>query len=73
LLGFLEGLGVLARDDAVRSPVDGLLEAFGRYLLQERGLAAGSVRLYEGIACRFLAERSERWPMIWLRAKPLRT
>lgn len=59
LLGYLDGLGVLARDDAVRSAVEGLLEAFGCYLLQERGLAAGSVRLYERTARRFLAGRSE--------------
>jgi len=59
LLGYLDGLGVLTHDDAVPSPVDGLLEAFRRYLLEERGMAAGSVRLYEGIARVFLAERSE--------------
>lgn len=59
LLGYLDGLGVLACDDAVRSAVEGLLEAFGCYLLQERGLAAGSVRLYERTARRFLAGRSE--------------
>jgi integrase/recombinase XerD len=59
LLGYLDGLGVLAYDDAVRSPVDGLLDAFGRYLLHERGLAARTVRSYERIARLFLAERSE--------------
>lgn len=66
LLGYLDGLGVLACDDAVRSAVEGLLEAFGCYLLQERGLAAGSVRLYERTARRFLAGRQSRWLMIWL-------
>lgn len=59
VLGYLDGLGVVARDDAVGSPVEGLLAAFGCYLLQERGLAAGSVWLYERIARRFLAERAE--------------
>lgn len=59
LVGYLDGLGVLVRDDAVRSQVDGLLDEFGRYLLQERGLGAATVRLYEGIAPLFLAERSE--------------
>ena len=58
LLGYLDGLGVLARDDAGRSPVEELLEAFGCYLVQERGLAATTVGLYEGVARMFLAERS---------------
>jgi site-specific recombinase XerC len=59
LLGYLHGLGVLAHDEGPVSPVDELLDAFGRYLLQERGLAAVTVRGYERVACRFLSERSE--------------
>ena len=59
VVGYLDGLGVLARDEGPVSPVDELLDAFGRYLLQERGLAAATVRSYEGVARRFLAERSE--------------
>ncbi len=59
VLGYLGGLGVVACGDAVRSPVDGLLEEFGRYLLEERGLAAVTVRGYERIARLFLAEGSE--------------
>jgi len=59
VVGYLDGLGVLACDDAARSPVDGLLDSFGRYLDQERGLAALTVRPYERIARLFLAERSE--------------
>jgi site-specific recombinase XerD len=59
LVGYLDGLGVLARDEGPVSPVDELLDAFGRYLLQERGLAAVTVRSYEGVARRFLGERSE--------------
>lgn len=59
LLAYLDGLGVLACDDAARLPVDGLLDSFGRYLVQERGLAALTVRPYERIARLFLAERSE--------------
>lgn len=59
LVGYLDGLGVLARDEGPVSRVDELLDAFGRYLLQERGLAVVTVRGYERIACRFLSERSE--------------
>ena len=60
LLGYLDGLGALRPgEDAVGTPVEQLLEAFCGYLLEERGLVAGSVRLYEGIARLFLAERSE--------------
>jgi integrase/recombinase XerD len=59
LIGYLNGLGVLTVDDAVRTEVDGLVDAFRCYLLQERGLAATTVRSYEDVARRFLAERSE--------------
>ena len=40
-------------------PVDELVDAFGRYVLQARGLAAATVRGYERVARRFLSERSE--------------
>ena len=59
LLGYLDGLGVLPADDAVPSPVDGLLAEFRRYLLQERGVAARTVELYEPAARLFLSGRSE--------------
>lgn len=59
VFGYLGGLGVLPGGDAVPSPVDRLVEAFGGYLLQERGMAAGSVRLYSRTARLFLEERSE--------------
>jgi integrase/recombinase XerD len=59
LLGYLDGLGVLPPDDAVPSSAERLLDGFRRYLLEERGMAPGSVRLYAGIARLFLAERSE--------------
>jgi site-specific recombinase XerD len=59
LVGYLDGLGVLARDEGPVSQVDELLDAFGRYLLQERGLAALTVQQYEGVARRFLVDRSE--------------
>jgi len=59
VLGYLDGLGVLPREDAVPSPVEQLLGEFRGYLLVERGMAAGSVRLYERVARLFLEERSE--------------
>jgi len=60
LLGYLDGLGVLrAAEDVAPTAVDRLLEEFCGYLLEERGLVAGSVRLYARVARRFLEERSE--------------
>ena len=60
LLGYLDGLGVLpVAGDREPGAVDGLLEEFRRYLGEERGLVAGSVQLYSGVARRFLEERSE--------------
>jgi integrase/recombinase XerD len=59
LLSYLEALGVLPGEDSVRTPAELLLEDFRSYLLDERGLQAGSVCLYEGVARLFLAERSE--------------
>jgi integrase/recombinase XerD len=60
LLGYLDGLGVLPpAEEVVVSPVERLLEAFCGYLIEERGLAPGSVERYEGIARLFLAERAE--------------
>ena len=48
LLDVLRGLGVLAAEEpeAPASPTDVLLARFERYLLAERGLAAGTVVLY---------------------------
>jgi integrase/recombinase XerD len=59
LLGYLDGLGVLPADDAVVSPVEQLLAGFRRYLLEERGMTAGSAMAYEPAARLFLSERSE--------------
>jgi integrase/recombinase XerD len=59
MLGYLDGLGVLPADDVVPTPVDGLLAEFRRYLLQERGVAARTVELYEPAARLFLSGRSE--------------
>jgi integrase/recombinase XerD len=56
LLGVLRGLGVLAAEEpaAPSSPTDVLLARFERYLLAERGLAAGTVVLYLRSARRFV-------------------
>jgi integrase/recombinase XerD len=56
LLGVLEGLGVIAavEQTPATSPRRDLLIRFDRYLVAERGLAAGTVRGYVGHAERFL-------------------
>jgi len=60
LLGYLRGLGVLpAAEELGATAVDQLVERFCAYLLDERGLAPGSVRLYARVANRFLGERPE--------------
>jgi integrase/recombinase XerD len=60
LLGYLRALGLIpeAPRPLAGTPVERLLEDFCSYLLLERSLAAGSVRLYERVARLFLAERS---------------
>jgi site-specific recombinase XerC len=59
LLCYLDALGVLPAEELARTPVERLVDAFCRYLLEERGLVPGSVRLYARVARRFLEERSE--------------
>lgn len=59
LLGYLYGLGVVSSSEDAAGPVDRLTEAFCGYLLDERGLVPGSVRLYARVARRFLEQRSE--------------
>ena len=55
LLDVLRGLGVLAAEGvALASPTDVLLARFERYLLAERGLAAGTVALYLRSVRRFV-------------------
>ena len=56
LLDVLCGLGVLAAEEpaSAGSPTDVLLGGFERYLLAERGLAAGTVVLYLASARRFV-------------------
>lgn len=57
LLDVLRGLGVLAAEEpAASSPTDELLACFERYLLAERGLAAGTVTLYLNCVCRFVED-----------------
>jgi hypothetical protein len=57
LLDVLQRLGVLAAEEPVQagSSTDALLASFERYLLAERGLAAGTARGYVRHAARFLA------------------
>jgi integrase/recombinase XerD len=60
LMDYLEALGVLSAGVGVEpTEVDRLVEEFCGYLLNERGLVAGSVVLYARIGRRFLGERSE--------------
>jgi integrase/recombinase XerD len=56
LLDVLRGLGVLAAEEPAvpSSPTDVLLARFECYLLAERGLAAGTVKLYLRSARRFV-------------------
>jgi integrase/recombinase XerD len=62
LLDVLQRLGVLAAEEPVQagSSTDALLASFERYLLAERGLAAGTARGYVRHAARFLAGFSPR-------------
>jgi integrase/recombinase XerD len=54
LVDVLRGFGALAIEERAGSPNDPLLARFERYLLTERGLAAGTVVLYLASARRFL-------------------
>lgn len=60
LIGYLRGLGVV-RDApaAMPTPVEGLLADYRDYLVRERGLATGTVRLREQVACLFLVGQPE--------------
>ena len=61
LLGYLWRLGVLAEPVAqvACTPAEALLEEFRTYLVRERGLVEGSVRLYANVGRLFLVERLE--------------
>jgi hypothetical protein len=56
MLDVLRGLGVLAAEEPAvpSSPTDELLACFERYLLAERGLAAGTVVSYLKCVRRFV-------------------
>jgi len=58
LLGYLRGLGVVAQPGrrVPETAVEVLLEEFRRYLVEERGLAAASVRAYLRYGGQFLTE-----------------
>jgi site-specific recombinase XerD len=62
LLDVLQRLGVLAAGESVQagSSTDALLASFERYLLTERGLAAGTAHGYVRHASRFLTALSPR-------------
>lgn len=56
LLALLRELGVVSAPvRPALSPTEALLESFGRYLLAERGLSAGTVRGYVDRATKFVA------------------
>ena len=55
LLGFVPGLEVAPAVPAPPTPFEALVEHFRRYLSDERGLAAPTVRGYSGIARVFLS------------------
>jgi site-specific recombinase XerD len=60
LLEYLDVLGALTHaDEGEPTAVDRLLGEFCDYLLDERGLVAGSVQLYVRVARRFLEARAE--------------
>jgi site-specific recombinase XerD len=59
LLAYLRGLGVTPVPEAATpsTPVESLLDAYRKYLLEERGLAPGTVRGYLDVAGLFLGSR----------------
>lgn len=71
LIGYLRGLGVV-RDAPAEMPtaVEGLLADYRDYLLRERGLAAGTVRLREQVARLFLVTQPEPLELALQRLEP---
>jgi site-specific recombinase XerD len=59
LLAYFRGLGVAPVSDATTpsTPAESLLEGYGTYLVEERGLAPGTVRGYLDVARLFLKTR----------------
>jgi site-specific recombinase XerD len=71
LLEYLLGLGVVHDAPATATtPVEGLLADYRAYLVIERGLAAGTVRLRERVARLFLLERPEPLELALQRLEP---
>lgn len=57
LVGYLGELGVVAPErPPTPRPAEALVERYATYLVQERSLAAATVRSYVGVARRFLAD-----------------
>ena len=71
LLEYLRGLGVIRDAPATTpTPVEGLLADYRAYLVRERRLAAGTVRLREQVARLFLLERPEPLELALQRLEP---
>jgi site-specific recombinase XerD len=58
LLSYLREAGVVAAAEPVVTPLGALLRRYRSWLIQERGLAATTVRRYENTARRFLQEQA---------------
>lgn len=61
LLDYLRGLGVVLPlpEPVPCTPVEAVVQAFGDYLVSERGLTAGTVARYLAVARLFLSERED--------------
>lgn len=64
MLGYLRGLGVVppAIVPLPVSPMDGVLDAFVRHLVAERGLAVATVAGYRRVAAQFLGMHAQHSP-----------
>src|SRR5437879_5951872 len=58
-LAYLRAAGVVLEEAPrqVTGPLDRLLERFAKFLVEERGLTAGSAARYQAVAREFLADR----------------
>jgi len=71
LLEYLDGLGVLPDSPVeISTAVERLLAEYRAYLVRERGLAAGTVRLRVRVARRFLVEQGEPLELALQRLEP---
>lgn len=57
LLAYLDGLGVLPREEVERGPVPALLERYRSYLLSERGVTPATARCYLDAVKPFVVSR----------------